>query len=117
MGAVYLASDGSDQVALKLIHPELATDPHFRARFRREVELTARVRGPHVAELVGADPDGRTPWLAARFVEGPTLAQRVATEGAAGPDAVTAVALALASALADIHAAGVVHRATSSRRT
>jgi len=114
MGAVYLAHDGSDQVALKLLHPGLAVDPHFRARFRREVELTARVRGPHVAELVDADPDGRTPWLAARFVEGPTLAERVAAEGAAGPDAVIAIALALASTLATLPASCI---ATSSRPT
>ncbi|MDX3539822.1 hypothetical protein PV721_37005 [Streptomyces sp. MB09-01] len=47
MGTVYAALDGQGgRVALKPVHPQLAADPQFRARFHREVGVLRRVAGP-----------------------------------------------------------------------
>ncbi|MFD8229038.1 serine/threonine-protein kinase [Streptomyces massasporeus] len=111
MGTVHagVASDGM-RVAVKVIHPEQAQDPEFRARFRREVELSSRVTGPHVVPLLAADPDAQTPWLATAYVPGPTLTQHVLAQGPLTEGSPYAFAAATAQALAAIHAVGVVHR-------
>lgn len=106
MGTVHLARRGRRQAALKLVHPSLAADPEFRRRFEREVAISRAVSGPHVASVIDADPSADRPWLAIEHVPGPTLAQA----GALGGDQGIAVALALLSALSDIHRAGVSHR-------
>ncbi len=45
MEIVYLAYDGATPVAVKVIRDELARDPHFRARFAREVDVLRRIGG------------------------------------------------------------------------
>ncbi|MBM7442779.1 serine/threonine-protein kinase [Streptomyces sp. HB132] len=111
MGTVHagVASDGM-RLAVKVIHPEQAQDPEFRARFRREVELSSRVTGPHLVPLLAADPDAPTPWLATAYVPGPTLNEHVNAHGPLAEGSLHAFATATAHALAAIHAAGVVHR-------
>lgn len=110
MGRVYLGRHGNDVAAVKVVHAGLATDPQFRARFRREVAVTRRAAGRFVASVVDADPDATEPWLAIRYIDGPTLAQAVNGTGPLRTESVVATAVALASALRDIHAVGVQHR-------
>ncbi len=110
MGTVYLARRGDRRAAIKVVHEGLAADPHFRERFRREVEISRRVSGPYVAELLDSDVDAIRPWLASQHVAGPTLGQQVESEGHLSEGHTLALALALVSALSDIHRAGVTHR-------
>jgi eukaryotic-like serine/threonine-protein kinase len=64
MGVVYLAEDSAGaHVAIKLIRSELADDPEFRARFRREVDAARRVGGLCTARYLDADLDGPRPYL------------------------------------------------------
>src|SRR5215212_3502189 len=82
MGVVHLALDPQGRaVALKVLRDHVFADPEARARLRREVESLRRVRSPHVAEVLGADLDGERPYLATRFVPGPTLEDQVRAEG------------------------------------
>ncbi|MEU9955134.1 protein kinase [Streptomyces sp. NPDC050982] len=111
MGQVYLArSPGGRLTAIKTIHEHLATDPHYRERFRREATAARRVTGAYTAPVLDADPDARLPWLATAFLPGVTLSRAVAATGPLPARAVRALAAALAEALRDIHAAGLVHR-------
>jgi hypothetical protein len=111
MGRVYLGiSPGGRAVAVKVIHPELARDPEFRGRFRREVAAARRVNGTYTAPVVAAGPDDELPWLATAYVAGPSLAAAVAERGPLPLDALWRLAGGLAEALADIHAGGLVHR-------
>ncbi|WP_431782486.1 bifunctional serine/threonine-protein kinase/ABC transporter substrate-binding protein [Streptomyces chumphonensis] len=111
MGVVYLArSPGGSLAALKVIHAEYARDAGFRARFRREVAAAGRIESPWVVPLTDADPDADAPWLATAYVPGPSLAEAVAAYGALPEDAVRVLGARLASALRDVHAAGLVHR-------
>ncbi|MEU2407551.1 ABC transporter substrate-binding protein [Streptomyces rubiginosohelvolus] len=111
MGVVYLArSAGGSLAAVKVIRAEHAADPGFRARFRREAEAAARITGPWVVPVLGADTEAREPWLATAFVPGPSLAQVVTAGGPLPPVTVRALGSRLAEALAAVHEAGLIHR-------
>ncbi|MEU2562959.1 serine/threonine-protein kinase [Streptomyces longispororuber] len=111
MGRVYLShTRGGRPVAIKVVRPELADDPGFRRRFRREVEAARRVRGAYTAELVDADADGTPPWLTTLYVPGPSLTQAVARRGPLPVPAVLWLMAGVAEALEAIHGAGIVHR-------
>jgi serine/threonine protein kinase len=111
MGQVFLGlSAGGRLVAVKVIRAELAADPEFRARFRREIAAAHKVSGLFTAAVVDADVDGPVPWLATAYVAGPSLAQAVSEHGPLPVASVLALAAGLAESLTAIHAAGVVHR-------
>ena len=78
MGVVYLgvAEDGR-LVAVKIIRPELADDPEFRARFGREVAVLARVRGERIVRVIEAGADASGPFLVTEYAAGPSLAASV----------------------------------------
>ncbi|WP_412538898.1 serine/threonine-protein kinase [Longispora sp. K20-0274] len=103
------AADGT-QVAVKVIRPAFHALPEFRTRFAAEVLATRRLRSRYVPRLVDHDPVGDPPWLATEFVPGPTL-QQIVDKGGRLPEAqVCRLAEDLGGALADIHAADLVHR-------
>ncbi|KAA2261128.1 serine/threonine protein kinase [Solihabitans fulvus] len=111
MGRVLLCvSPDGRLVAVKLLHAELARDPGFRARFRREVEATRMVSGAYTAPVMDADATAETPWLASVFVPGPSLREAVDAVGALPVESVLHVAAGLAQALLDLHRVGLVHR-------
>ena len=111
MGRVFLGvSAGGRSVAVKVIRAELATDPEFRERFRREVDVARRVSGLFTAPVIDADLDGPVPWLATAYVKGLSLAEAVSSHGPLPAGSVLALAAGLAEGLNAIHAAGVVHR-------
>ncbi|WP_051579976.1 serine/threonine-protein kinase [Pseudonocardia acaciae] len=111
MGQVYLGRDrGGRCAAVKVVHPGLADDPAFRARFAREVATARAIDAPWTAAVLGADPGAARPWLATEYVPGPSLEQAVAGSGPLPAPAVRVLAARMAEALAGLHAAGVVHR-------
>src|SRR5947207_11197508 len=111
MGQVFLGmSAGGRPIAVKVIRTELATDPDFRARFRREVTAAQKVSGLFTALVVDADLDCPMPWLATAYVAGPSLTEAVRGHGPLPVRSVLALTAGLAEGLGAIHAAGVVHR-------
>ncbi|WP_261562078.1 serine/threonine-protein kinase, partial [Frankia tisae] len=111
MGRVYLGrSPGGRTVAVKVIRSELADDPHFRQRFRREVDAARRVGGTWTAPVLDADPAAERPWLVTAFVPGPSLHEAVRAHGPLPPGTVRALGAGLAEALIAVHGAGLVHR-------
>lgn len=112
MGRVYLARAEATgrAVAVKTIHGELLVDPEFRTRFRHEVAAARRVRDEFIAEVVDADPDGATPWLATAYAPGISLEDAVRRFGALPPESVRVLGFCVARAVAAIHAVGLVHR-------
>jgi serine/threonine protein kinase len=110
MGRVFLGmSAGGRPVAVKIIRAELAADPEFRTRFRREVTAARRVNGLFTALVVDADVDAAVPWLATAYVPAPSLAKTINESGPLSPRAVLSLAAGLAEGLVAIHSVGVVH--------
>ena len=111
MGQVFLGrSAGGRLVAVKVIRPELAGEPGFRARFAREVAAARTVCGLFTAPVADADVQGPVPWLATAYVAGPSLADAVDAQGPLPVASVLTLAAGLAEGLEAIHAAGLVHR-------
>jgi WD40 repeat protein len=112
MGAVYRAQDETTGrlVALKVILPEHAQDPEFMERFRAEAHAAAALVHPHVAVLYQAGEDQGRHFLAFELVPGGTLDERLFKRGRLPwPEACERCG-EVASALAALHAAGLVHR-------
>ena len=113
MAIVYLARDRElDRVvAVKRLADNLSHDRSFRDRFLREARLAAPLSHPNVVRVYdfGHDPDGR-PFIVMEYVEGGSLAEALARDGALTPDRVVAVARDCCAGLAYAHAAGLVHR-------
>ena len=111
MGRVFLGRSAAGRlVAVKVIRGDLAADPEFRVRFRREVAAARRVSGLFTAVVVDADLDTAEPWLATAYVAGPSLAEAVHDHGPLPARSVLALTAGLAESLAAIHDVGVVHR-------
>ncbi|MGJ5827814.1 protein kinase domain-containing protein [Streptomyces ossamyceticus] len=111
MGHVYLGTSPSGrQVAVKVIRGNLAHQPDFRGRFRREVTAARQVSGAFTAPVVDADPDADPPWMATLFVPGQPLDERVTKGPALTDEELYRLATGLAEALRDIHRVGIVHR-------
>ncbi|MFE7118445.1 protein kinase [Streptomyces sp. NPDC057654] len=111
IGRVFLAMTPEGRpIAVKLLKPELGRDPQFAQRFAREIDVARRIRGGHTARLLDADPDAPEPWLAGEYVCGPSLLELVAEKGPLPSRDVLLIALGIARALQDIHAADAVHR-------
>jgi serine/threonine-protein kinase len=113
MGEVYLAEHRllNRPYAVKLIRPELAGDPTNRTRFEREIKAMARLTHWNTVEILdyGHAPDG-TFYYVMEYVEGPNLGELVARHGPLQPGRVVYLLRQACAALAEAHAAGLVHR-------
>jgi predicted Ser/Thr protein kinase len=111
MGIVHRGVDeAGNEVAVKVIKPEIAHDEQFRQRLAREVETMRRIRSRHVAAVIDADVDADRPYIVTEYVAGHALDETVRATGPLSGRLLTRVAAGLAEALVAIHAAGVVHR-------
>ncbi|MEV6222369.1 serine/threonine-protein kinase [Nocardia fluminea] len=111
MGRVVLATGPDGRfVAIKQIHSHLLDDREFRARFEREVAISARVSGAFTAAVVDFETKGETPWLASVFIAGVGLDKAVHELGPLPVPALRTLASGMASALHSIHSTDLVHR-------
>src|SRR6202035_2216828 len=111
MGRVYLGlSPAGRAVAIKVVHPDLASDADFLRRFGQEVAAARAVSGIYTAPVVASGLNERPPWLATAFVPGPTLDQVVTEHGPLPESALWPLLAGLVEALQAIHACRVVHR-------
>jgi serine/threonine-protein kinase len=113
MGDVFLAEHVlmKRPCALKLIRAEAASDPRALARFEREVKSTASLTHPHTIEIYdyGHTDDG-TFYYVMEYLPGLGLDQLLAEYGPLPPGRVIYLLRQACSALAEAHAAGLIHR-------
>lgn len=112
MGEVYRAFDTSRgrMVALKLLRPDLAADPQYQERFRRESQIAARLQEPHVIPVHDFGAIGGVLFIDMRLVDGGSLRDLLQARGPLDPSDAVAVVAQVASALDAAHAGGLVHR-------
>jgi eukaryotic-like serine/threonine-protein kinase len=112
MGSVYLARQVSldREVALKLLSPELATDPQFVARFTREAYAAAQLSHHNIVAIhdIGNEKDQH--FFSMEFVRGKSLANLLDEKAILEPQAAVAYTLQAARGLAFAHSHGMVHR-------
>jgi serine/threonine protein kinase len=113
MSVVYRGRDTAldREVAVKLLHPHLASAPESRARFSREARAVARLSHPGIVEIYDYAGDAAVEsYLVTEFVRGRTLRAWATEIGFGYPEVGMLVGRALADALVHAHSAGVIHR-------
>jgi serine/threonine-protein kinase len=112
MSTVYLATDQrlERDVALKVLHPHLATDETFLDRLGREAKAAARLSHPHVVGVLDQGNDGQTAYLVMEFIKGHTLRDVITSKGALPPRLALALIDPVLEGLGAAHAAGMIHR-------
>lgn len=112
MGAVYEARhrELGKRVALKALHRRIAEDPRARARFVAEGRAMSRLRHPHVVDVSDHGILDGVPFLVMEYLEGETLAEVIARDGALSVERAVEVMLPVCAAMAATHQEGIVHR-------
>jgi serine/threonine-protein kinase len=97
-------------VALKVLFPELSTNPTFVERFRREAQSAAALSHPNIVSVYDWGPANSTYFIAMELVTGSTLADVIRESGMVAPGRAAVIGADVALALAFAHRHGVVHR-------
>ena len=112
MGEVYRAHDTikGRMVAVKVLRTEMAADPSFQERFRRESRMAARLQEPHVIPVHDFGDIGGVLFIEMRLVNGGSLKDLLRAQGALEPARAASITAQVAAALDAAHAEGLVHR-------
>jgi serine/threonine-protein kinase len=111
MGGVYLATHRTtgDRVALKILDPHFANHSEVVDRLYAEHTVSARASHPGLVEIREASRSSDDiPYLVMEYLDGETLARRM-EHSAIDLETIVALCAQIASALAALHAVGIVH--------
>jgi eukaryotic-like serine/threonine-protein kinase len=103
------------EVAIKVLRPDLARDPAFLVRFRREAQSAAGLNHPSIVSVYDTGEDAgldgaKQPFIVMEFVEGRTLRDILKSEGRLPPRRAMEITADVCGALDFSHRAGIVHR-------
>ena len=113
MAEVWLASDAKRlaKVAVKLLREDMAEDPEFVRRFKREAEALALLDHPNIVRFYGFEQEGRLAFIVMDYIAGSTLrAMMLDANGPLPLDTVTRALHDVGSALYYAHNEGIIHR-------
>jgi serine/threonine protein kinase len=111
MASIFRATDlrTGNQVAIKIPHPEVESDPVTYDRFHREQDIGQKLDHPGVMKVF-ADPERSQVYMVMEWVDGPLLREILNEQHKLPPERAVSIALGIADALEYIHTHGVVHR-------
>jgi beta-lactam-binding protein with PASTA domain/predicted Ser/Thr protein kinase len=102
------------EVAVKVLRSDLARDPSFQVRFRREAQASASLNHPAIVAVYDTGEDrtalGNTPYIVMEYVEGETLRDVIRREGQLSPERAMSLSADVCGALDFSHRNGIVHR-------
>jgi serine/threonine protein kinase len=112
MGAVYKALDTQidEEVAIKLIRPEIASDEKTLERFSNELKLARKISHKNVCRMYHLEREGEMPYISMEFLEGEDLKDLIQKKEKLTPGEAIGVAKQVCEGLAEAHRLGVVHR-------
>ncbi|MCW2740406.1 MAG: hypothetical protein JWR45_828 [Blastococcus sp.] len=111
MGQVFRgATRDGDPVAIKVLRPELSTDPAVVARFVQEAQILQRLDDPHLVRVRDLVAEGSRLAIVMDLVEGPDLRSDLVRRGTFRPIEAAQIVDSVLAGLAVVHAGGVVHR-------
>jgi serine/threonine-protein kinase len=111
MAQVYLAQDLllDRPVAIKVLFPELSSDPSFVERFRREAQAAANLSHANIVSIYDWGQGEHTYFIVMEYIDGQTLSSLI-RQGPLAPMRAAAIGADIASALDFAHRRGVIHR-------
>ncbi|MBK6534088.1 MAG: serine/threonine protein kinase [Deltaproteobacteria bacterium] len=111
-GAVYEATQQplGKRVALKILHASQMHNMEALHRFTSEAEATAKLRHPHIVDVLDLGAHEGVPFIAMEYLEGESLGARLHREGRLSARAAVDLLLPVMSAVATVHDAAIVHR-------
>ncbi len=116
MAEVHIAKDArlGRTVAVKMLRPDLARDPSFQARFRREAHSAASLNHPAIVAVYDTGEDqvagNPVPYIVMEYVEGSTLRELLASGSRLVPERALEIVDSVLTALAYSHQQGIIHR-------
>lgn len=112
MGVVYKAQDTKleERIALKVLAPEIAAEPHSLERFRRELTSARRVTHANVVRVHDFGESDGTAFLTMEYAPGQTLRAVLNMAGRLDPRTSVGYARQACAGLAEAHRAGIIHR-------
>ncbi len=112
MSVVYQAEESAlgRDVAVKILHPNVASDASFRERFDREVSIAVSIAHPNVIPIHAKGEQDGVHYVAMQYVDGPDLGQLIRDKGRLRLPETVQIARQVASALDAAHEKGLVHR-------
>lgn len=112
MGRVYRALDRTlnEEVALKLVRPEIAADRSTLERFHNELKTARRVSHPHVGRMYELMEDQGTHFITMEYVPGQDLRRLIRQTGRLTVGKAEAIGREIAAGLEEAHRQGIVHR-------
>jgi len=112
MADVYLAEDTQlgREVALKILHPQYASDDSFVERFRREALSAAKLQHPNIVQIYDSGREADFNFIVMEYVEGQSLKDYLSEEGPLEIGEASRIAREVLTALAYAHRTGLVHR-------
>lgn len=112
MGQVFagIVLDSGDPVAVKVLKPELVSDPEAVARFMRERQILVSIRDPHVVRVIDLVAEGETLAIVMELIQGRDLRRYLRDQQTLGPAEAVRLLIQLLNGMAAVHTAGVIHR-------
>jgi serine/threonine protein kinase/predicted Zn-dependent protease len=112
MGRVYRVKDTQikEEIALKLLKPEIAADEGMIERFRNELKIARKITHKHVCRMHDINQEEGTPYITMEYVEGEDLKSVIKSKVKLAEKEAIAVAEQVCEGLAEAHELGVVHR-------
>lgn len=112
MGAVYRARDrtSGQTVAVKLVTPQMASNPIIAERFKKEYEAAQALDHPNIVRALDNGTTGGRPYLVMEFVEGESLGQKLERDGKLPEAEAIRIITLVANGLDQAHQRGLIHR-------
>jgi eukaryotic-like serine/threonine-protein kinase len=112
MAAVYRAVQREEphDVAVKVMHPQLVSDPTFVKRFQREARAAAQIRHPNTVQIIGFGVDGDILYIAMELVAGKDLFETLVLERRLSEARAARILIQVCDALGEAHDQHIVHR-------
>jgi serine/threonine protein kinase/tetratricopeptide (TPR) repeat protein len=112
MGRVYKALDNEihEEVAIKLLKPEIAADEKIIERFRNELKIARKISHKNVCRTYHISKEEGTPYITMEYVEGEDLKSLVKKRGRVPKEEALGIARQVCEGLVEAHKLGVVHR-------
>ena len=112
MGKVYRVFDKKieEEVALKLIRPEISSDKKTIERFRNELKVSRKIAHRNVCKMYDLGEEGETHYITMEYVPGESLKSMIGMMGQLSAGQVIFIAKQVCEGLAEAHRLGVVHR-------